>query len=78
MLGTKADNTKDMLQKNRHGDTQAKLTFEQVLEVRGLLAAGATKAEISKKFDICRSTVQDIETGSSWNENPLQGRLFSS
>jgi hypothetical protein len=77
-LGTKADNSQDMLRKGRDGNTVPKLRFDQVVEVRRMLAGGATKAEVCEKFDICRSTVQDIETGSTWgNDHPLQGQLFS-
>jgi len=77
VLGTKADNSRDMLRKGRSGTTEPKLSFEEVQEIRKLLLNGATKGEICEKFDICRSTVQDIETGVSWNENPRQGWLFS-
>jgi len=77
VVGTKADNTKDMLLKKRYGNTVPKLNFEQVHSIRAMLRSGATKAEVSERFNICRSTVQDIETGSCWNENPLQGQLFA-
>ncbi len=77
VLGTKADNSRDMLRKGRSGNTEPKLSFEEVQEVRKLLLDGATKGEICEKFDLCRSTVQDIEAGVSWNENPRQGWLFS-
>lgn len=78
VLGAKADNSRDMLRKGRDRNTVPKLSFEQVLEVRRMLASGSTKAEVSEKYDICRSTVQDIETGSTWgDDHPHQGRLFS-
>ena len=77
VLGTKADNSSDMLRKGRDGNTLKKLSYEQVLEARRMLAEGATKAEVGECFGICRSTVQDIESGASWGgEHPLQGRLF--
>jgi len=76
-LGTKADNSQDMLRKGRDGETNPKLRFQQVLEVRRMLAGGATKAEVCEVFGICRSTVQDIEAGATWgSDHPLQGRLF--
>ncbi|MFT7537446.1 MAG: hypothetical protein ACI85K_003405 [Hyphomicrobiaceae bacterium] len=56
-LGTKADNSQDMLRKGRDGNTVPKLRFDQVFEVRRMLAGGATKAEVCEKFGICRSTV---------------------
>lgn len=77
VLGTKADNSRDMLRKGRDGHPVRKLTYEQVVEVREMLAQGATKAAVSERFDICRSTVQDIETGATWsNEADPQGELF--
>ena len=75
-LGTKADNTQDMLEKKRAGNTVHKLSYDKVQEVRALLRKGVTKREISERFDICRSTVQDIESGSTWAEDPNQRRLF--
>jgi hypothetical protein len=76
VLGTKADNSQDMLRKGRGGLTEPKLTYDEVHEVRRMLAAGSTKAAVCERFGICRSTVQDIESGTSWNEHPGQGRLF--
>ena len=78
VLGTKADNSRDMLRKGRDGLPVPKLSFEQALEVRALLARGATKATVCERFGICRSTVQDIEAGASWSEDgPHQGWLFA-
>lgn len=79
VLGTKADNSRDMLRKGRQGQTAKKLEFAEVLEVRRMLADGATKGAISAKFGICRSTVQDIEAGATWPEpadDTFQGYLF--
>ena len=78
VVGTKADNSRDMLRKGRDGYSVHKLSYEQVIEVRKMLSSGATKAEVSERFGICRSTVQDIETGATWGgDGSLQGRLFS-
>ena len=76
VLGTKADNSQDMLRKGRQGRTEPKLSYDDVRQIRRMLAAGSTKSEVSERFDICRSTVQDIESGACWNEQPGQGRLF--
>ena len=79
VLGTKADNSRDMLRKGRQGQTAKKLEYAEVLEVRRMLANGATKGAISDKFGICRSTVQDIENGATWPEptaDASQGYLF--
>jgi len=78
VLGTKADNSRDMLRKGRDGAPVPKLSLEQALEVRAMLTRGATKAAVCERFGICRSTVQDIEAGASWSEDePHQGRLFA-
>ena len=76
IVGTKADNAQDMLRKGRSGPWEQKLTYEQVREVRRMLATGTTKAAICERFDICRSTVQDIESGTTWSDPPGQGWLF--
>lgn len=77
VLGTKADNSRDMLRKGRDGHPVPKLSYEQVLEVRAMLAQGATKAAVCERFGICRSTVQDIEAGATWGrDGSLQGQLF--
>lgn len=78
ILGTKADNSHDMPSKGRQGKAIPKLAFEDVVEARRLLERGATKAHVAERFGICRSTVQDIESGACWREDSAQGRLFPS
>jgi len=77
VFGTTADNAQDMMTKGRQGKSEPRLTYEQVQEIRRLLAHGATKSEITQRYGICRSTVQSIEAGTSWNEPAGQGWLFT-
>jgi len=73
--GTRKDNVQDMIQKGRrsssaHGSGErhgmAKLTNDQVVEIRQRKANGESAKELSEKFSINRSTVHDIVTGKSW------------
>ena len=62
-LGTKRDNTADMLRKGRQGFSGRRLDEEQVLQIRVCLERGENKRTIAERFDVCRSTVQDIASG---------------
>ena len=63
-LGTNDDNIMDAVKKGRW--TQ-KLTSEEVLEIRKLLAAGERlQREIAKDFGVCRQTVSLIKLGKIW------------
>ncbi len=48
----------------RHG--RAKLTNLQVLQIRKLLAEGATLNVVSQMFGVCLSTISHIRTGRQW------------
>jgi group I intron endonuclease len=43
-----------------------KLTKEQVIEIRGLIASGITNTEIAIRFNINQSSVSNIKAGKSW------------
>lgn len=74
--GTQADNLADMRAKGRHyinkfkpgaDHPQAKMTAEQVAEIRKLRAdTGMSCAKIGQRFGLDGSTVHDIVTGRSW------------
>lgn len=73
-LGTQRDNVQDMLNKgrvDRRGDraNPAKLTWLQVREIRHLYSEGATRAELSDQFGICRSQVSNIVNNRNWKES---------
>jgi hypothetical protein len=65
MIGTKADNSRDMAQKGRWRN-RAKLTIDQVREIRG--AEGLLHREIAERFGVARSIVTRIKNGSIWKE----------
>jgi plasmid maintenance system antidote protein VapI len=44
----------------------AKLTAEQVVEIRGLLESGVTQTEIAERFGVSRRTIYAIREGETW------------
>jgi len=72
-LGTQKDNIQDCINKGRNGKGYrghnagtAKLTEEQVSEIRSLLKEGVMHRKIAEEFGVVRRTVGDINTGRSW------------
>jgi len=72
-LGTHLDNQRDKLSKGRqpkgsqHG--MAKLTDEQVTEIRKLYATGEyLQRELAEKFGIYQQTVSSIVRGTTWDK----------
>lgn len=68
-LGTPADNTHDMLRKRRHsfGEAHArKLSEQQVVEVRRLLADGMTQQAVADRFSVSRSMIGQIGKFNRW------------
>ncbi|PCJ39145.1 MAG: hypothetical protein COA71_14610 [SAR86 cluster bacterium] len=69
-LGTIADNNRDKCEKDRqtkgeeNGD--AKLTTEEVLEIRSLRSKGYTCQSIGDMYDICRQHVSSICRKKAW------------
>ena len=45
---------------------RAKLTEDQVLEIRHLLKVGHSQGGIAKRFDVVRTTIRDIATRRTW------------
>lgn len=73
-LGTHADNMADMGRKGRAGvkdqngqkNDSAKLTDEQVKEIRRLAESGMTQKSIAKKFNVSRANVCVIVNRKRW------------
>lgn len=73
-LGTQQDNVHDAMAAGTHNKTRAlgeahgraKLTTEQVLHIKELLAAGVPRSQIARAFAVSRYTVRDIDLGTSW------------
>lgn len=73
-LGTKSDNTQDMLSKGRakksgmpgENNPAARLTAEQVAAIRGLKSTGMTQRARGKLFNVSDVTVSLIDRGVTW------------
>lgn len=71
-LGTNADNIRDMWAKGRRKEPigeaslNAKLTENEVREIRALRPQGVTAGDIAKRFGICYSHVYDIWNRVAW------------
>lgn len=85
-LGTRVDNMHDMIAKGRHvplahrsGEQHgmAKLTWEQVREIRRLLAEGKSHTDISRQFGADRKTIYNIHVNKQWklSTNPTSSHV---
>lgn len=86
-LGTHAQNMRDMANKGRNGlppvpreqrgerNCMAKLTAEQVIEIRRSVAAGETQAAVRARFNIAAGTCSHIVHGRRWKHIPLAGQV---
>lgn len=74
-LGTKADNSADMVEKgrspNRNGlrNPHVKVTAEQVVEIRRLGEEGLTQQSIGARFGISQVQAGKIIKGKAWKSN---------
>ena len=75
-LGTNKDNTCDAITKGRwvypphlygEGNGFAKLTEQDVHEIRAMLARKVPQGVIAKKYKVHRSTIRLIEVGKNWS-----------
>lgn len=75
-IGSHADNMADMAAKGRHvvgrrprgtEVKNAKLNRVAVLDIRSRLAAGCSKAEISRAYGVTRHTVILVAAGKTWS-----------
>lgn len=69
-LGTRQDNTEDMLKKSRQAQGErvsgAKITWEIASEIRQLAADGKTQRSIAKLFSISQGNVSNIVNNATW------------
>jgi len=74
-IGTAQDNVRDMINKGRdvfgenfgENNGQAKLTEDEVLQIKRLLAVGQhSQTEIGDMFGVSRGAVKQIKTGKTW------------
>ncbi len=68
-IGTPADNTRDMLLKER---SNAKLLIREVRGIRRLLKTSLSHQSIAEMFGVNRCTIGDIYRGTSWRCIPLE------
>lgn len=72
-LGTNGDNVRDLVSKGRHrprrGETnpQAKLTGDQVRQIRSLFEEGVSKSELSRTFNVSHMHIRNILDRKKWN-----------
>lgn len=75
-LGTPADNSADMVAKQRSGageaHSQSKLTVEDIRYIRQRVASGVTRKQVALELGLCRSTVSLIVSGKRWGHVCLQ------
>lgn len=68
-LGTKADNVRDCISKNRHAKGEShglsKLTKDQIVEIRKSFGRYAIR-EIAKKYRVSPGTIHFIKSGATW------------
>ncbi len=74
-LGTHLDNKRDEILKGRQvsgsAHHSAKLTEQQIPEIRRLCRLGVSKVEIAKRFGVRSYTIYSIAQGSTWKGVPL-------
>jgi len=66
MIGTHVDNMRDMAEKNRSAKTNASLTDDDVVTIKGRLSHGERPVEIAKDYPVGRSAVSLIKHGYNW------------
>ncbi len=75
-LGTDADNQRDMMRKGRkvvppqYGERnpRAKLTAEQVIEIRRRYAEGETQTKLGMEYGVSQAAIGYIVRGEHWTE----------
>lgn len=80
-IGTQADNVRDMDAKGRGGRKfkggrahgAAKMTVEQVHQIRQRYDAKMRRADIAREFGIGLGTVEKIGSGATWAHLPRRG-----
>lgn len=69
-LGTNKENTADMIKKNRQAkgadNGRAKLSWEDVKEIRHLRSTGLSYKELSKKFHVTGGNIWNILSHRTW------------
>jgi hypothetical protein len=64
MLGTPAENTKDMLE--RKGPSRSRLTKDEVREIRSWLKHGDTAKNLAMDYRVTQQTIERIQNRKTW------------
>lgn len=67
-LGTNADNMADMTSKGR----RQSLSWEQIVEIRALLARNTVQRRIAERFGVSAATITAIKRGYRYNQRGIQ------
>jgi hypothetical protein len=74
LSGTNFDNVRDRVERGRNGtvdiSVHAKLTKQQVSEIRRRLLDGEVGAKIAREFDVSKTCINDIKLGKSYRNVP--------
>lgn len=69
-LGTRLENQRDAVKKDRHARGtrcgHAKLTDQDILDIRAAIAAGETNLSISKRYPVNDASISNIRSGHTW------------
>lgn len=71
-LGTAKDNILDMVRKGRGNrakgerNKSSRLTSQDVIEIRRLHESGVSKRQLSKMFNVGRTTIRSLLSGKTW------------
>lgn len=70
LIGTGKQNARDALDRGRYrqgaGNGRARLTSQQVLDIRRRLSEGEMQVALAREYGVCKSTVQWIASGRNW------------
>lgn len=70
-VGTALDNQRDMTAKGRgrigSRNGSAKLTEQDVMKIKDLLAQGFSQSQIAKRFGVHQTNISEISLGRAWN-----------
>ncbi|MFD8144760.1 HNH endonuclease [Streptomyces sp. NPDC059708] len=76
-VGTKADNSADMVSRDRHArgsrSGTSKLTEQQVLEIRARCAAGELHRALAVEYGVSRVAITNIVTRKTWRHVTTDG-----
>jgi len=69
-LGTHQDNRDDAVRKSRHARGEksghAKLTEQDIIDIRAAIAAGETNLSIAKRYPVNDASISNIRIGHTW------------